>query len=286
MDFYFTAILQGACLSMMVVGIFITMKIFNIPDITTDGSYTLGAAVTAVLLSKNFSPIVVLPLAIFSGMLAGAVTGIIHTRLKVHPLLAGILVMTGLYSVNLAIMGRSNIPLIQVKNILQILPIQQSILQQGLMIFVFVLISIVFLGWLLKTDFGLSMRATGSSESMIRALGVNTASMKIAGLALANGFTAFSGYLMAQFQGFSDINMGIGIVIAGLGAVAMGDTFVQKIQLRNIFGILTCMVLGSIVFQLALALALDAGIDAAWLKFMTASIVLLIVSLSKFKLAK
>lgn len=271
---------------MMVVGIFITMKIFNIPDITTDGSYTLGAAITAVLLSKGFSPLFVLPLAIISGMLAGAVTGLIHTRLKVHPLLAGILVMTGLYSVNLAIMGRSNIPLIQVKNILQILPIQQSILQQGLMIIVFVVFAVVFLGWLLKTDFGLSMRATGSSESMIRALGVNTASMKIAGLALANGFTAFSGYLMAQFQGFSDINMGIGIVIAGLGAVAMGDAFVQKIQLRNIFGILTCMVIGSIVFQLALAFALDAGIDAAWLKLMTAAIVLLIVSLSRFKLAK
>jgi putative ABC transport system permease protein len=283
MEFYLTAVLQGLCLSVMALGVYISMKIFNIPDITTDGSYTLGASVTAVCLSAGFSPFLTLPMAMLAGAVAGSITGFIHTRLGVQPLLGGILVMTGLYSVNLGIMGRSNIPLIQTDNLLtQWQPFGVSLYDQGLVIILFVMLFVLLLQFLLRTDFGLAMRATGNSESMIRALGVNTGSMKILGLALANSLTAAAGYLMAQLQGFADINMGIGIVIAGLGSVAIGDTFVQRLKIQRVVLMLLFMLLGAVLFQLALAFALSAGVDTVWLKLMTAVIVLIMVSFSKW----
>jgi putative tryptophan/tyrosine transport system permease protein len=282
MEFYLTAVLQGLCLSVMALGVYISMKIFNIPDITTDGSFTLGAAITAVCLSAGHSPFLALPLAILAGTIAGACTGLIHTRLGVPPLLAGILVMTGLYSVNLAVMGRSNIPLVQTNSLLdKISATGVALYDQGLVILIFVGAFVVLLQYLLRTDFGLAMRATGNSESMIRALGVNTTGMKILGLGLANALTATSGYLMAQLQGFADINMGIGIVIAGLGSVAIGDTFVQRLKIPSMTAILLMMLMGAILFQLALAFALSAGIDTVWLKLLTAVIVLLMVSFSR-----
>lgn len=285
MDFYITAILQGMCLSMMALGIYVSMKIFNIPDITTDGTYTLGASVTAVCLSSGMSPSTTLPLAMLAGATAGAVTGIVHTQLKMNALLAGILVMTALYSVNLGIMGRSNLPLLDTKNTFQTFSFEISPLLNSALILVLILSFFMgLLTYLLKTDFGLAMRATGSSETMIRALGVNTNTMKIIGLAIANSLTAASGFLMTQLQGFADINMGIGIVIAGLGSVVMGEAFVQSFKIRKVFVVLLMMTSGAVFFQLALALALTAGIDASWLKMVTALLVLVIVTIPKLSL--
>src|ERR1700750_120350 len=226
MDFYLTALLQGLCFSGIALGIYISMKIFNIPDITTDGSYTLGGVVTAIMLTRHLPGYLVLPAVIVAGGIAGAITGVIHTKLKINALLAGILVMTALYSVNLTLMGRSDLPLVGTSSIFTLLQIVADPNQNTFIILsLFVLIITLLIGYLLKTDFGIAMRATGNSETMIRALGVNTDRMKIIGLALANALTAISGYLIAQFQGFSDISMGIGIVIVGLGSVIIAEAF-------------------------------------------------------------
>ncbi|WP_439696451.1 ABC transporter permease [Mucilaginibacter sp. AW1-7] len=287
MDFYLTALLQGLCFSAIALGIYISMKIFNIPDITTDGSYTLGGAVTAVMLSRHLSPYLILPTVIIAGGLAGALTGLIHTKLKINALLAGILVMTALYSVNLTIMGRSNVPLIGTASLFSLLNIVADPNQNTfILLSVFVAIITLLIGYLLKTDFGIAMRATGNSESMIRALGVNTDRMKITGLALANALTALSGYLIVQFQGFADISMGIGIVIVGLGSVIIAETLINWFRITKVWVSLALVLTGAVIFQLVLAFVLAIGVDANLLKLVTAAFVLLIVSLPRLSFNK
>ena len=282
MDFYLTALLQGLCFSAIALGIYISMKIFNIPDITTDGSYTLGGVVTAILLTHHQPVYIILPVVIFAGAIAGALTGIIHTKLKINALLAGILVMTALYSVNLSLMGRSNLPLINVSTLFNLVNIATDPNQNTFWILSFFVIVITLLiGYLLKTDFGIAMRATGNSESMIRSLGVNTDRMKIIGLALANALTAVSGYLISQLQGFTDISMGIGIVIVGLGSVIIAETLINWFRITSVWLSLVLVLAGAVIFQLVLAITLDIGVDANLLKLVTAAFVLLIVSLPR-----
>jgi putative ABC transport system permease protein len=280
MSFYLTALLQGLCFSGIALGIYISMTIFNIPDITTDGSYTLGGVVTAILLTQHVSGYLILPAVFIVGGLAGAATGFIHTKLKINALLAGILVMTALYSVNLTVMGRSNLPLIGTTSIFTSLSLLVDPNQNtALILLAFVVIITLLIGYLLKTDFGIAMRATGNSESMIRALGVNTERMKIIGLALANALTAVSGYLITQFQGFADMNMGIGIVIVGLGSVIIAETLINWLHITSVWVTLILVLGGAIIFQLVLAFTLSIGVDANLLKLVTAVFVLLIVSL-------
>lgn len=282
MDFYLAALLQGLCFAGIALGIFISMKIFNIPDITTDGSYTLGGAFTGVLLVHNQPVYVVLPVVMLAGAIAGAITGLIHTKLKVNALLAGILVMTALYSINLNIMGRSNIPLNSVSNIFSLINIAANPnINTFWMLLISVVVITLIIGFLLKTDFGIAMRATGNSESMIRALGVNTDRMKVTGLAIANALTATSGYLMTQFQGFADINMGIGIVIAGLASVIIAEAFINWFRITSIWISLALVVGGAVIFQFVLALTLSLGVDPTFLKLVTAVFVLLIVGLPR-----
>ena len=286
MDFYLTALLQGLCFLGIALGIYISMKIFNIPDITTDGSYTLGGAVTAIMLIHHLPGYLILPIVILSGGVAGAITGLIHTKLKVNPLLAGILVMTALYSVNLTLMGRSDLPLINTASLFTLIDISGNPNQNTLLILgIFVVVITLLIGYLLKTDFGIAMRATGNSESMIRALGVNTDRMKIIGLALANALTAVSGYLITQFQGFADINMGIGIVIVGLGSVIIAETLINWLNITSVWLSLILVLGGAVIFQLVLAITLNIGVDANLLKLVTAVFVLLIVSLPRLKKA-
>ncbi|WP_413667497.1 ABC transporter permease [Mucilaginibacter sp. Mucisp86] len=287
MDFYLTALLQGLCFSAIALGIYISMKIFNIPDITTDGSYTLGGVVTAVLLTNHQPTYVILPAVISAGATAGALTGIIHTKLKINALLAGILVMTALYSVNLTILGRSNLPLINLPSLFTIANVVSDPNQNTFWILaIFVVVVTFMIGYLLKTDFGIAMRATGNSESMIRSLGVNTDRMKIIGLALANALTALSGYLVAQFQGFADISMGIGIVIVGLGSVIIAETLINWLKLTSVWLSLILVLTGAVIFQLVLAFTLSVGVDPKLLKIVTAGFVLVIVSLPRLSLLK
>ncbi len=282
MDFYLTALLLGLCLSSMALGIFITMKIFKIPDITTDGTYTLGAVVTALGITSGIPLGLTLLGVLLAGAVAGVITGLVHTRLKIDALLAGILVMTGLYSVNLTMLGRSNVPLIDVATVFNMLSVFADPLYDQLWVGgLFLLVISGLLAYTLRTDFGLAMRATGNSESMTRALGINNDRMKILGLAIANALTAVSGFLVAQYQGFSDINMGIGIVIVGLGSVLIGDNLIHLFGIRPIWWKLVVIMGGSVLFQLVLALALSLGINPNMLKLITAVFVLSIVGIPR-----
>jgi putative ABC transport system permease protein len=281
-SFYLTALQMALCLGPMAMGIFITMKVFNIPDITTDGSYTLGAVVTAVLLTADVPLWIVLPVSIAAGALAGTFTGFIHTKLGIDALLSGILVMTALYSVNLIILGRSNIPLIGTASIFDILPFSiTSGLGALIVAFVFVSILLFIIIYLLRTDFGIAMRATGNNPVMTKAMGINNDRIKIIGLAMANGLTATSGFLVAQYQGFADINMGIGIVITGLGSVLIADAIRLWTGIRKVGPQIMLVLMGCMVFQAVLAFTLSVGVDPNLLKMVTAVFVLIIVALPK-----
>jgi len=287
MDLYLTALLQGLCLSVMALGIYLTLKIFNIPDITTDGSYTLGASLGALMLTTEMPLIFSFLLVLFSGAVAGMCTGLIHTKLKIDPLLSGILVMTGLYSINLTIMGRSNIPLIGVDTVFNQFELFKNQNVNALIVLsLIVLVFILIIAYVLKSDYGIAMRATGQSENMVKAFGANTDSIKITGLAFANALTAGSGFLMAQFQGFSDINMGIGIVIIGLGSVIIAGTIIHWFEIQSIAVSLILVCVGAVIFQLALAGTLSMGIDPTLLKLTTAVFVLAIVSLPHLQLRR
>ncbi len=282
MDFYLATLIQGLCFSAIALGIYISMKIFNIPDITTDGSYTLGGVITAKLLMAHQPIYIVLPAVIAAGAAAGALTGIIHTKLKINALLAGILVMYALYSINLSIMGRSNIPLTNVSTLFSMINFASDPNKNTFFVLIgFVAVIAVLIGYLLKTDFGIAMRATGNSESMIRALGVNTDRMKIIGLALANALTALSGFLITQFQSFADINMGIGIVITGLGSVIIAEALVNWFRITSVWLTLALVLSGAIIFQFVIAVTLSIGVSPTLLKLVTAVFVLLIVGLPR-----
>ncbi len=283
-NFYLAALMLGLGFVSMGLGIFISMRIFDIPDITTDGSYTLGGTLTAILLLQAVPLYWILLAVIGAGILAGLATGLIHTKLKINALLAGILVMTALYSINLEMMGKSNLPLIATANLLTIFQGGLGTLGSTLVVLL-VIVALVWLklSYLLNTDFGLAMRATGNSAPMVRANGVNTDRMKMMGLGLANALTAFSGFLVVQYQGFADINMGIGIVIIGLGSVMIGETLSHWLGFQNIALRLLGVVLGTVAFRLILALSLAVGVPPNLLKLVTALLVLVVVALPSLR---
>lgn len=286
MEAYISAIILGLCLTSMALGIFMSMKIFNIPDITTDGSYTLGAVVTAVMLTNHISIFIIIPTVLLCGAMAGICTALIHTKFKIDALLAGILVMTALYSINLTILGRSNLPLMDTKNIFISIQIFSNTNYNSLFIATLVIAIITAIkSYILKTDFGIAMRATGNNSAMVRALGVSDNAMKIFGLAISNALTAFAGFLITQNQFYADINMGIGIVITGLGSVLIADALKQLFKVNSLTKQLLLVILGSIIFQLVLAVTLAIGVNPNLLKLTTALFVLLIVGITKFRKA-
>jgi len=284
MDFYLSAIILGLALVAMGWGIYLSLRIFNIPDITTDGSYTLGAAISAVHLASGGSWLSASVLAILGGALAGTLTGIIHTKLKVNALLSGILVMTAAYSLNLSLMQRSNIPLLQTSNIFNSISLFDSPISNSLLILIPVLVVLgSLLIYMLKSDFGIAMRATGNAPFMAASMGVPVNTMKIYGLAIANGLTALSGSWIAQYQNFADINMGIGIVIFGLGAVMIGETIMNLFGKNGIFFRILGVIIGCLLFRLVIAFSLASGLDPNWLKAVTALLVLIFVSIPRFR---
>ncbi len=292
------AVATGLGFASVALGVYLTFRILNFPDLTVDGSFPLGAAVAATLISGGVNAYWVLPLAFAAGALAGVATALIATRLRIHSLLASILVTTGLLSINLRVMGRSNIPLLNTDSIFTPFakPFSDLLFSWGgqqlsrlsnniLAIIVFlILIGLVKLAldWFLHTELGLALRATGDNPQMVRALGFNTDQLIILGLALSNGLVGLSGALMAQYQGFADVNMGLGLIIAGLAAVILGETLVRpRITAMATFAVL----LGMVVYRVAIAAALTISvplpsgdkfsIDAQDVKLATALLVLI-----------
>jgi len=275
----------GLILSLLAFGVFISFRIFAFPDITADGSITLGAAVTGVLLVAHVHPLLATAAAFGAGAIAGATTGILHTRFKINGLLSGILVMTALYSVNLHIMGKSNLPLLSERTLasmaesvanrvfgspmLQIAGWEVSTRDAGVLALALVVSAVVggLLYVFLRTNLGTAMQAAGDNAQMIRALGVNVDNMIVLGLSLSNGLVAMSGGLLSQYQGFADVQMGIGMVVWGLASIIIGEALVG---VRDIGFVIIGAVMGSVLFRLIVALALRGGLDPNDLKLVTA----------------
>ncbi|MFA5535863.1 MAG: ABC transporter permease [Bacillota bacterium] len=279
------AVELGLIFGVMALGVFITFRVLDFPDLTVDGSITLGAATAAILISKGYSPWLGFALAPFVGALAGVVTGILHARFQIAPLLAGILTMTGLYSVNLRIMGRANLPLLGTDTLADSMSFLGVPLQYRWVIFGSLLIVIVvyLLYWLFQTELGLALRATGDNETMIKSQGVNVAGMKVFGLALGNGLVALSGAVVAQLQGFADMGMGIGMIISGLAAVIIGEMLVGT---STILRALVAVVCGSLAYRIIISLVLRMGLQTTDLKLVTAILVVVALTLPKFGFKK
>jgi putative ABC transport system permease protein len=280
------ALTIGLILSLLALGVFISFRIFEFPDITADGSITLGAALAAALLVHQVHPVTATAAALVAGAIAGAATALIHTRFAVNRLLSGILVMTALYSINLRIMGKSNIPLLsqttlatmaeQAGNAVtgsagDLVIAGWSVAIRDVSMLLWALVLVVAIAILLfiffRTNLGLAMQAAGDNAQMIRALGVNVDTMLVLGLALSNGLIALSGALLAQYQGFADVQMGIGMVVWGLASIIIGEALVGVRQL----GLLIAGgILGSVLFRLLVAIALRGGLDPNDLKLVTA----------------
>ncbi|MFH0761117.1 MAG: ABC transporter permease [Bacteroidota bacterium] len=288
----------GLILAMLALGIFISFRIFDFPDITAEGSFTFGAAISAALIIAGVNPLLATIVSFFGGAAAGMLTGILHTRFKINPLLSGILVMTALYSVNLHVMGRSNLPLLSETTLftwVEKLAVQFSgegkmsmvfgweVPAKDLWILLFCLILAILvsllLWWFFRTRLGTAMRATGDNAQMIRALGVNTKVMIIAGVAISNGFIAVAGSLLAQYQGFADVQMGIGMMVWGLASVIIGEALIAE---KSLGLIITGAVIGSVLFRLLVAIALRWGMNPNDLKLITALFVLLALILPGF----
>ncbi len=276
----------GLILALLALGIFISFRIFEFPDITAEGSFTFGAATASSLIVVGVNPLLACMVAFIAGMIAGTATGIIHTRFNINPLLAGILVMTALYSVNLHTMGKSNIPLLSETTVFtwienfsaavsgpegKTMIIGWEVASKDLWVLLFCFLSIVVfclvLWWFFKTNIGTAMRATGDNAQMIRALGVNTKVLIIAGIALSNGFIALAGAMLAQYQGFADVQMGLGMMVWGLASVIIGEAIIND---NSIGFIIIGAVLGSVLFRLLVAIALRWGLNPNDLKIITA----------------
>lgn len=279
----------GLVLSLLALGSFISFRIFDFPDITAEGSFTFGAAITASLIVAGINPVVASGLAFTGGLLAGSATGLIHTRFKINSLLSGILVMTALYSVNLHVMGKSNVPLLSQNTLFtwfekfsdkisgenaMVNLIGWTVPAKDLWTLLFCLLIIVVFGllllWFFRTNIGTAMRATGDNDQMIRALGVNTNGMIIFGIALSNGFIALSGSMLAQLQGFADVQMGIGMMVWGLASVIIGEALISEKSLGHL---IVGAVIGAVLFRLLVAIALRWGMNPNDLKLITAAFV-------------
>ena len=275
MEILMNVIAQGLIFSIAAFGVYITYRILDFPDLSVDGTFPLGAAVTGLCLLKGVNPYVACVLSFGIGCIAGTLTGLLHVKLKITNLLSGILVMIALYSINLRIMGKSNIPLFG----------KQTIFSSGVdilvILFAFMIIVKVGLDLFLKTKLGFVLKAVGDNQQLVASLSINPDNIKLIGLAISNGLVALSGSMMAQYQGFSDVGMGTGIVVMGLAAVIIGESLFSRIR---VFNPTTTALLGSMIYKGSIAVALMLGLPSTDLKLITSVIVILALSLDRKKL--
>lgn len=275
------AIELGLVYSLLAFGSYISFRILNIADLTVDGSFVLGAAVSAVMV-YNGMPYVGILLAVFAGALAGIVTALLQTKMGIQPILSGILTMTGLYSINLMVMsGKANIPLL---NKINIFTLTENLIG-GKIYKVFtllVIIGVVFaiLNWFFRTQLGLSVRATGDNEDMSRASSIDTDAVKIVGFAISNAIVALSGALVAQMQQSADINMGSGMVVISFASIIIGSVIIKN---KNITLGLLSVILGSVIYRLIIALILTTNFPPSYLKLISALVVVIALSFPNLK---
>lgn len=294
----FGAVSQGLTWAILALGVYLTFRILNFADMSCEGSFALGGSISAVLMVNfQWNPFLTLIVATIAGAAAGAVTGFLHTRLKIPAILSGILTMIGLYSVNLRVMGQANTSLIGQSTIISIikgvfpeakeLGIKDSTLQTWVTMgvgLVFIVAVIAILYWFFGTEIGCCVRATGNNEAMVRAQGVNTDKMKILGLLLSNGLIALAGALVTQSQGYADVSMGVGAIVIGLASIVIGE--VLLVRVKNFAGKLLSIVIGSIIYRIIIAVVLQFGLATDDLKLFTAIVVALALSVPVLKRKK
>lgn len=289
----FGAVESGIIYALMALGVYLSFRVLDFPDLTVDGSFVTGAAVAAVMIINGQSPLIATVVAVVAGFLAGCVTGLLHTKGKINPLLSGILMMIALYSINLRIMGKSNIPLLNettiftsitsfwenlnlstpFNNIIAALGISETPKTWGIIFFSLIITLVIKLltDYFLKTEVGLALRATGDNKKMIRSFSANTDILIIAGLGLSNAFVALSGALIAQHGGFADAGMGIGMIIIGLASVIIGEAlFGTKSIARTTLAVIG----GAIIYRIVVSMALRVDfLETGDMKLITAVIV-------------
>lgn len=277
MSIILSSISQGLLWSIMAIGVYLTFRILDIADLTAEGSFPLGAGVCASLIVSGINPMFATIIAIFCGMLAGIVSGLLHTKLKIPALLTGILTMTGLYSINLRIMGKANVTLLGKETLMRTvqsygLNNRVSVLVVGIVASLFV---IILLYLFFNTEIGLAIRSTGDNEAMSEANGIHTNSMKIIGYMLSNGLIALSGALIAQNNSYADIGMGIGTIVIGLASVIIGEVLFHQLSFAKR---LVTIVIGSVVYRLIIDLVLQLGINPQDIKLFSALILAIALS--------
>lgn len=277
---------QGMIYGIMALGLFISYRILNFPDLSVDGTFPLGAAVTAFLLVRGVNPWLVLPAAFLVGALAGLMTGLFHVLFKINELFSGILTMTVMYSVNLLIVGKSNQPFFDLETIFNVFPadripkISRS-LNVTVLIVVFLLLTVLklLLDWFLRTKKGMLLQTAGDNPQVVTAMGINPGLMKILGLALANALVAVSGAVLAQQQGFFEVSMGTGTMVMGLASVIMGSVVFGKIRFLKDT---TRVILGAILYKALVALAINLGAPAQMLNLVRGVLFLAILLAYQF----
>ncbi|WP_270840207.1 ABC transporter permease [Peptacetobacter hiranonis] len=272
-----SVVTQSLILAIMAIGVYITFKILDFPDMTADGSYTMGAAISAAALAGGLNPLVGVLLAVVGGALAGMVTGLLHIKVKISNLLSGILTMGMLYSINLRIMGKSNIPLFTFPNLFKgnIPPVVIAL--------IFVLIAKILLDLFLKTGLGYTLKGVGDNEQMIKSLGINIGNIKILGLMISNALIALSGALMAQFQGFADVTMGIGTLVLGIASIIIGLTLFKKIRAVKAT---TAILIGAFIYQFTIYFALNLGMLSTDLKLISSLVIVAFLAVGNLQLKK
>ncbi len=280
------AVAQGLIWGIMAIGVYITYKVLDIADLTVDGTMCTGGAVCIIMLMKGHNIWFCLLCAVAAGMLAGFVTGILYTWMGIPPILAGILTQLSLWSVNLKILGKSNLAvsvnkydlLVSLRNVKNVPFYKNTIL----IVSIFCIVIIAFLYWFFGTELGCSLRATGCNPSMSRAQGINTKRNIVLGLMISNGLVSLSSALIAQFQGFVDINMGRGAIVIGLAAVIIGNVLLEKI-FRNFALKLLSVVIGSVIYYIVLQAVIAMGIDTDLLKVLSAAVVAIFLAVPYWK---
>ena len=271
---------EGLVFGLVAIGVYLTFRVLSFPDLSVDGTFPLGAAVAAVLIVSGVNPFLATLCAFCSGLGAGLLTGLLNTRLRLPALLAGIIMMVALYSVNLRIMGGANVSLLRevtaFDKVAGLLGLSSGSIEVSISLaLVIAIIVFLILNWFLRTEVGLALRATGDNEQMVRALGSDTNKNILLGCAISNGLVALAGAIVAQGQGFADVGMGIGMIVMGLASVIIGEALIRP---RGVARLLLAVIIGAFVYRLFITIALRLGLAPGDLKLITAILVIIVLA--------